>query len=120
MELTKTLVASYNDELTPLAFANIFESNIFGNIINDGYYAESNINGEFIMDTNYTFDYITFSWQGQKRTFTYNEVINTNIVTIEIALNELDEVVISADPLNKNNTLILILLGLISFTVSKL
>ena len=115
MQLVKTVYADYNDNLIPLSYANIFESDALGNIISGGYYFESNNNGEFIIDTDYVFDYITFSWQGQKKTLTYQSVINASVITIAINLNELDEVVITTD--KNNNALWFVLIGLLGLKI---
>ena len=120
MELTKQLFAKYEEwpgDVSPLPFANIYSSDANGNFIADVFYTQSDENGYFVIPTDLPASFITFQYQGNKTTFTYNEVINASAINVLLLANELDEVIIYGDPIQNNNSLLYVLLGLLGLKI---
>ncbi len=96
------------DDIEPAPFANVFESDIAGNIISGGFYAETDASGSMQYDDQMPIINITAQWQGNKITLPFYQFNKLQNIVIEVN-DEFEGVVITADK-TKNDFLIAALL----------
>lgn len=113
MKLSRQILAMMDGVTTPLLFGNVYSSNADGVIIQDGFYAETDENGRFVIDDNLPFEYISISWQNQITVLSYQQIVQQPVITIDIDANQLDTVIVTGQS-TANNTLLWVALGLLT------